>query len=30
LGIASTSATLTVNGSKTIKVVAETGFVYAP
>ncbi len=30
LGKASANATLTVGGSKTIKVVAETGFVYAP
>jgi len=30
LGTVSTDATLTVAGSKTIKVVAETGFVYVP
>ena len=30
LGSVSTDATLTVNGSRTISVIAETGFVYAP
>lgn len=30
LGTVSTDATLTVDGSKTISVIAETGFVYAP
>jgi len=30
LGSVSSNATLTVNGSRTISVIAETGFVYAP
>jgi len=30
LGSVSTDATLTVNGSRTISIIAETGFVYAP
>lgn len=30
LGSVSTDATLTINGSRTITVIAETGFVYAP
>lgn len=30
LGSVSTDATLTINGSRTISVIAETGFVYAP
>ena len=30
LGSVSTNVTLTVNGSRTISVIAETGFVYAP